>query len=66
MLSAVGATPRQIKNSVIFEGLVLTVFGVPLGIGLGTGVTFALVNICGNILQGNRMKKSPKFVKNNT
>ncbi len=53
MLSAVGATPRQIKNSVIFEGLVLTVFGVPLGIGLGTGVTFALVNICGNILKDN-------------
>ena len=59
MLSAVGATPRQIKNSVIFEGLVLTVFGVPLGIGLGTGVTFALVNICGNILKdslnGNKL-----------
>ena len=53
MLSAVGATPRQIKNSVIFEGLVLTVFGVPLGIGLGTCVTFALVNICGNILKDN-------------
>ena len=51
MLSAVGATPRQIKNSVIFEGMVLTIFGVPFGIGLGTGVTFALVNICGNILK---------------
>ena len=51
MLSAVGATPRQIKNSVIFEGMILTIFGVPLGIGLGTGVTFALVNVCGNILK---------------
>lgn len=51
MLSAVGATPRQIKNSVIFEGMILTIFGVPLGIGLGTGITFALVNVCGNILK---------------
>lgn len=53
MLSSVGATPKQIQNSVLYEGLLLTITGVPLGIAAGLGVTFALTNITGELLKSN-------------
>lgn len=53
MLSSVGATPKQIQNSVLYEGLLLTITGVPLGIAAGLGITFALTNITGELLKSN-------------
>ena len=50
MLSSVGATPRQIRRNVLFEGLMLGVVGIPLGIGLGIGVTAFLTAICNTLL----------------
>lgn len=47
MLSSVGATKRQKRNSVFFEGMVIAVVSIPIGIvcGLaGIGVTFWLIN----------------------
>ena len=47
MLSTVGATARQKKNSVFFEGAVIGAISIPLGIGaglLGIGVTFQVIN----------------------
>ena len=47
MLSSVGATKRQKRNSVFFEGLVIGIISVPLGIisGLvGMGITFYFIN----------------------
>ena len=59
MLSSVGATPRQIRRNVLFEGFVLGAFGIPLGVGLGTGVTGLLTVICNALLKewlnGNRI-----------
>ncbi len=50
MLSSVGATPRQIRRNVYFEGFMLGIFGIPLGVLIGVGTTFFLTKICGNLL----------------
>ncbi|MCI9575905.1 MAG: ABC transporter permease [Clostridiales bacterium] len=47
MLSGFGATARQKRHSVLFEALILSCIGIPLGLGLGfagMGVTLAIVN----------------------
>src|SRR5690625_819777 len=47
MLSSVGATRKQKRNSVFFEGLVIGLVSIPLGIvsGLaGMGITFYFIN----------------------
>lgn len=47
MLSSVGATKRQKRDSVFFEGAVIGVIGIPIGIicgFLGMGLTFLCVN----------------------
>lgn len=35
ILSSVGATPKQLRNSVLFEGLIIGAIGVPLGVIAG-------------------------------
>ncbi|MEH7346182.1 FtsX-like permease family protein [Bacillus sp. JJ1532] len=52
MLSSVGATKRQKRNSVFFEGFVIGVISIPIGIlgGLaGLSITFLFIN---SIIQG--------------
>lgn len=49
MLSSVGATSRQIRHNVLFEGFVLALIGIPLGILLGVGVVAILIELL-NIL----------------
>ncbi|WYP27554.1 FtsX-like permease family protein [Alkalihalobacillus sp. FSL W8-0930] len=47
MLSSVGATKRQKRNSVFFEGAIIGVISVPIGIiaGIvGIGITFLVIN----------------------
>lgn len=47
MLASVGATKRQKRNSIYFEGLILGLIGVPLGIFAGIGgiwVTFRAIS----------------------
>lgn len=47
MLASVGATKKQKRNSVFFEGAIIGAFSIPIGIlaGLaGIGVTFAYIN----------------------
>ncbi|SFF10747.1 putative ABC transport system permease protein [Paenibacillus algorifonticola] len=47
MLASVGATKRQKRNSVLFEGVVIGLIGIPIGIlcGLaGIGITFWFMN----------------------
>lgn len=52
MLSSIGATPRQIRHSVYFEGLVIGLIGVPLGILLGIAAVGVLVIVVNVLLQG--------------
>lgn len=47
MLGSVGATKQQKRNSVFFEGAVIGIFSIPLGILfglLGMYITFAIIN----------------------
>ncbi|HWJ78343.1 MAG TPA: ABC transporter permease [Niallia sp.] len=47
MLSSVGATKKQKRNSVFFEGVIIGIISIPLGIiaGIGgIGITFVFIN----------------------
>lgn len=50
MLSSVGATSRQIRHNVLFEGFVLALIGIPLGILLGVGVVAILIQLLNVLL----------------
>ncbi len=50
MLASIGATPKQIRHSVIFEGLVIGLIGIPLGLLLGTLAVFILVIVVNYLL----------------
>lgn len=54
MLLSTGATPKQVKKNVLFEGFVLGVIAVSLGLLLGIGVIALLVWLL-NILVGDYM-----------
>lgn len=51
MLASVGATRKQIRKNVIFEGLILGTIGIPIGILSGIFACFVLVKIV-NIVIG--------------
>lgn len=47
MLKSIGATPKQIRRSVIFEGMILSVIPLPIGLVVGrflSGRLFAYIN----------------------
>ena len=52
MLSSIGATKKQIKKSVIQEGMILSLIGIPLGILAGILAVYILTIVVGNILDG--------------
>ena len=49
-LKCVGATKRQIKETVLFEGLWIGLVGIPLGMIFGTFLGFIGVNIAGRYI----------------
>ena len=51
-ISGIGATPRQIRNSMLFEGLVLGIIGIPIGLVTGIGGTTLAVAFSSKILSG--------------
>ncbi len=59
MFASVGATSGQIRRNVLFEGFVLGVIGIPIGILLGAGVVAGLLAIFNvvlvDLLQGNQL-----------
>jgi len=50
ILKSVGATKKQIAQTVVYEGVLLSVIGIPLGIAVGFLVQFAGVNIANHLL----------------
>lgn len=50
MLASIGATSKQIRHNVLFEGFVLGIIGIPAGILLGVGVIYLLVVILNALL----------------
>ncbi len=53
MLSSVGATARQIRRMVLYEGFVLGAIGIPLGILSGIGGIGVTLKIINNIMKGS-------------
>ncbi len=45
ILASVGATPKQLRNSVLFEGLCIGAAGIPIGIALGIGCVGLVIPI---------------------
>lgn len=52
MLASIGATPRQIRHSVLFEGFVIGLISIPLGLILGAIAVAILVVIVNALMQG--------------
>ena len=56
ILKSIGATRKQLRNSVMYEGVVLSAIGIPLGIlagVLGMGITFRALRGSMNLLSSN-------------
>ncbi len=51
-ISGIGATPRQIRNSIFFEGLILGIIGLPVGLTIGIGGTTLALGLSSKILSG--------------
>lgn len=50
ILSSIGATSKQIKKNVLFEGFVLGIIGIPLGVICGMFAVFVLIHLMNYIL----------------
>ena len=57
ILSSVGATARQLRDSVLFEGLCIGAIGIPIGVMVGIGsIGLAIPIVAGNF--GNILKST--------
>ena len=63
MLASIGATKKQIRKNVIFEGIVLGLIGIPLGILSGIFAVFVLIQLM-NVILGDFIKGIDGFVLN--
>jgi putative ABC transport system permease protein len=65
VLSAIGATPKQIKRMLRWEGIVIGLLGSALGLLVGVALTFVLIavlNAAGADLPGSGLKIAPPNV----
>lgn len=57
MLSSVGATAKQLRNSVLFEGLCIAAIGIPIGVIVGLGSISLVISVVagnfGNVMYSN-------------
>ena len=51
MLRSIGATKKQIKRNVYYEGTILGMIGIPLGIVLGLIASYILIIVCNIFLK---------------
>ena len=63
MLSSIGATSKQIKRSVVNEGLIIGLFAIPLGLLIGILATFILTNVV-NFYGDSMLSSNSKLVFN--
>lgn len=52
LLSSVGSTKKQLRQSVHFEAGMLCLMGIPAGLALGFGAMVILLNIAGDTVEG--------------
>lgn len=50
MLASIGATSKQIRRNVLYEGVILGIIGIPIGIISGLGAIFILLQVIQSIL----------------
>ena len=62
MLSSIGATKKQIKKNVLFEGMILGVISIPIGILCGILATFILIQISTALVGSVAFADEIKFV----
>jgi putative ABC transport system permease protein len=65
VLSAIGATPKQLKRSLRFEGILIGLLGSALGVIVGFGLTYLLIAVLsafGIALPGSGVKVTPQVV----
>jgi putative ABC transport system permease protein len=65
VLSAIGATPKQLRRSLRFEGLVVGLVGSALGVATGFGLAFGLIAVLelfGFELPGSGLVASPNNI----
>jgi putative ABC transport system permease protein len=65
VLAAIGATPKQLKRSLRYEGLVVGLLGSALGVALGFALTFGLIFVLerlGVSLPGSGIRVAPATV----
>lgn len=52
MLASVGATSKQIRKNILFEGAILGVISIPLGVLFGIGAIWSTLRVVMEILKG--------------
>ena len=61
MLSSIGATAKQIRKSVIFEGFIIALIGIPIGIISGIIAVMVLVEVINVLLMDEFATLGEKF-----
>ena len=61
MLASIGATKKQIKKNVLFEGFILGLIGIPIGILCGMLATYILLKIT-TLLLGEQLLNGLKLI----
>ena len=65
VLSAIGATPKQLTRSLRFEGILIGLLGSTLGVGVGFLLTFGLIaalDVAGISLPGSGIEAPPATI----
>lgn len=62
MLSSIGATKKQIKKNVLFEGMLLGLISIPIGILCGVLATFILMRVSTELVGKSVFTNEVEFV----
>ena len=62
MLSSIGATKKQIKSNVLFEGMLLGLISIPIGILVGILATFILIKITTILIGSSAFSTEIEFI----
>ena len=62
MLSSIGATKKQIKKNVLFEGMILGLVSIPIGIFCGVLATFILMKVSTELVGKSVFTNEVEFI----
>ena len=64
MFASIGATKKQIKKNVLFEGMILGLISIPIGVLCGILATFILIQITTALVGNIAFSEEVKFIFN--